>query len=448
LRPTRKILAGLAVAMALTLGSCAKPPKPVPAPVPPAPQPSPAPTQPAPTPAPLPPPVIGEPRLEVALAWDLDSTTIVPLNAVTVSGAALPAGLPLVARVQRGAVLLGERSGHRFETLVTGAAAETLWVGLPDSDARLGQPGFLWKGKTWRGCAKLFVNPRGRLTIAARVPMETYLVGVVPGEIGPLADALVEAGRAQAIAARSFTLYYRGRRGLEGFDLFGTVEDQVYGPVENEKPLATRCVESTRGMVALSDGQPIRANYCSTCGGITAEVWEAWPEASRSYLVSHLDGGVGKDWCSASPHFRWHEEWSATMFLDDLKRFGPQYGVRLPARGIGTLKDVRVGARSVSGRVWRLDVVTSTGTIAVPAHTLRQVIRRPGNPNGILRSTLFKVAVRRDSRRVLAVVVSGAGSGHGVGLCQTGALGMARAGQDGEKIIRHYYTGTDLKKLW
>jgi stage II sporulation protein D len=392
--------------------------------------------------------VAGEPRLEVALAWDLDSTTVVPLNAVTVSEAPLPAGMPLVARVQHGAVVLGQRSGRRFETLVTGAAAETLWIGLPDSDARLGAPGFLWHGKTWRGRAKLFVNPRGRLTIATRVPVETYLVGVVPGEIGPLADALIEAGRAQAIAARSFTLYYRGRRGLEGFDLFGTVEDQVYGPVENERPLATRCVESTRGMVALSDGQPIRANYSSTCGGITAEVWEAWPEGPRPYLVSHLDGGPGRDWCAASPHFRWHEEWSATMFLDDVKRFGPAFGVHLPARGVGTLKDVRVASRSVSGRVWRLNVVTTTGTIVIPAHTLRQVIRRPGNPNGILRSTLFKVDVRRDARRVLTVVVSGAGSGHGVGLCQTGALGMARAGQDGEKIIRHYYTGTDLKRLW
>ena len=63
----------------------------------------------------------------------------------------------------------------------------------------------------------------------------------------------------------------------EGFDLYSTVEDQVYGPVENERPLATRCVESTAGEVALAGGGPIRANYYSTCGGITADVWEGWP---------------------------------------------------------------------------------------------------------------------------------------------------------------------------
>jgi stage II sporulation protein D len=307
---------------------------------------------------------------------------------------------------------------------------------------------FSWKGRTWRGRLKLFVNPRGRLTVATRLPLEAYLVGVLPGEIGPLADALVQAGRAQAIAARSFTLYYQGRRGLEGFDLFATVEDQVYGPVESERPLATRCVESTRGTVALSEGRPIRANYSSTCGGISAEVWEAWPESPRPYLVSHLDGGTGRDWCATSPHFRWREEWSATAFLDGLRRFGPQHGVRMPAGGVGQLVDVRVTSRSESGRVWRMDVVTTRGTITVPAHALRLVIRRPGNPNAILRSTLFKVDVRRNAQRAYAVVMSGGGNGHGVGLCQTGALGMARAGQDGERIVAHYYAGSDLRRLY
>jgi stage II sporulation protein D len=81
---------------------------------------------------------------------------------------------------------------------------------------------------------------------------------------------------------------------------------------------------------------------------------------------------------------------------------------------------------------------------------LRQVIRRPGNPAAILRSTLFKVDVRRDrqTRRALAVVVSGAGSGHGVGLCQTGALGMARAGRRGEEIIRHYFPGVAVERWY
>jgi stage II sporulation protein D len=285
--------------------------------------------------------------------------------------------------------------------------------------------------------------------------LETYLLGVVPAEIGALADSLLEAGRAQAIAARSYTLFYRGRRAAEGFDVYGTVEDQVYRSAEGEAPLATRCVESTRGQVALAAGQAIRANYCSTCGGITADVWEAWPAAPLAYLVSHRDrdesvrgDDTAADYCSASPHFRWREEWPAGVFLAGVARFGPQFGVPMPRAGPGRLRDVFVVARSRSGRVWSLVVETTTGRIVIPAYSLRQVIRRPGNPTAILRSCLFKVDVRRDSAGGLKVVMSGAGSGHGVGLCQTGALGMARSGHLAEDIIRHYYRGVDVRRLY
>jgi stage II sporulation protein D len=296
----------------------------------------------------------------------------------------------------------------------------------------------------------LFLNPRGRLTVATRLPLEPYLIGVVPGEIGPLSDSTLEAGRAQAVAARSYTLFYKGRRGAEGFDLFSTVEDQVYGPVGIERPEVTRCVTTTSGLVALSGGLPIRANYSSTCGGITAAAWEAWPTGEYPYLESHLDGVLEEDHCRVSPHYRWREEWSAAEFAANLTRFGPQQGVRLPPGGVGVVTDVRVRERSRSGRVWRLEVETNTGTVVIHAHSLRQVLRRGGNPSAILRSNLFKVGVRRDpaTGRVLAVVASGAGSGHGVGLCQTGALGMARAGRRGEFILTHYYPGARLERLY
>jgi stage II sporulation protein D len=283
-----------------------------------------------------------------------------------------------------------------------------------------------------------------------RLPLETYLLGVVPGEIGALSDDVIEAGRAQAIAARSYTLFYRGRRAAEGFDLYGTVEDQVYGPVEGERATATRCVEDTRGVVALADGWPIRANYCSTCGGITAEVWEAWPADPASYLVSHRDRDGAPEHCSASPHYRWREEWSVGEFAADLARFGPPFGIRLPPGGVGEILDVRVESRSRSGRVWQLEVATPDGVIVIPAYVLRQVLRRPGNPNLPLRSNLFKAEVRRDpaTRRALAVIASGAGSGHGVGLCQVGALGMARAGQSARRILEHYYHGIELRRMY
>src|SRR5205814_6929956 len=81
---------------------------------------------------------------------------------------------------------------------------------------------------------------------------------------------------------------YRGRRGAEGFDLYATVEDQLYSPQEAERPLATRCVEGTRGLVDESGGLPIRANYCSTCGGTTAEAWEAWRSEEHTSELQSL----------------------------------------------------------------------------------------------------------------------------------------------------------------
>ncbi|MEK7330847.1 MAG: SpoIID/LytB domain-containing protein, partial [Candidatus Eisenbacteria bacterium] len=406
--------------------------------------------------APAPPPETEprgeEPWITVGLAWDLRGVSLDAEGAAVVEGAgrhALAAGEQLAVTLEGGRAVARGLAG-RVRWRAAASPGETLWV-TPETGAA-----FRWNGRHWRGQFKIFINPRGKLTLATRLTLESYLAGVVPGEIGALAEDLLEAGRAQAIAARSYTLFYRGRRSAEGFDLYGTVEDQVYGPVEAERPLATRCVESTAGEVALSAGQPIRANYCSTCGGITADVWEAWPAAPSPYLVSHRDGGgaagegATRDYCAASPHYRWREEWPAAEFVADIARFGPGFGVPIPRGGPGRLVDVRVDARSRSGRVWRLRVETTAGELIVPAWSLRQVLRRPGNAAAILRSNLFKVDVRRDPRTgsALAVVVSGAGSGHGVGLCQTGALGMAREGRAAEDIIRHYYRGVEIRRLY
>ena len=395
-----------------------------------------------------------EPFIDVGLASDLDSLSIDP---VETGGTSLqrPGRAPEALNLsdqgeirfwrQPGGFFFKFRNGEGASSLASG---DTLWL-TQAPDRVHDRARVRWRGRTWRGTFKIFINPRGALTLVDRLPLETYLLGVVPGEIGALDEKLIEAGQAQAVAARSYTLFYRGRRAAEGFDLFGTVEDQVYGPVESERPLATRCVQATHGSIALSQGQPIRANYCSTCGGISAEVWEAWPAEALPYLVSQADRGE-QDWCAASPQYRWREQWDAAEVVSNLERFGPIQSLALPAGDLGELLDVRVASRSRSGRVWRLVVATRRGEVSIPAYSIRQVLRRGGNPNAILRSNLFKIDVRRDpaTHRALAVVASGAGSGHGVGLCQTGALGMARAGMSAESILRHYYPGASLERRY
>lgn len=441
------------IALAALLAACAPVPPPVPVPTP-VPVPRVPPAAEAPPVKPEPFRLDGEPAIDVGLAWDLDSLSLAASGsqvAWEIAGAgASPAAHGTFSAVQLrraggGAEFEGWSGGRRILGPLSGG--DTLWIG--GGAARAGQT-LRWRGRTWRGVGKVFVGPRGGLTIALRLPLETYLIGVVPGEIGALAEGLIQAGRAQAIAARSYTLYYRGRRGAEGFDLYGTVEDQVYGPVEGERPIATRCVETTRGRIAVSDGHPIRANYHSTCGGVTADVWEGWPAQDFPYLLGGRDVDGGADFCAASPHHRWREEWPADTVAALLARYGPPEGIAMPAAGPGRLLDARVAARSKSGRVWRLEIETTAGRFAIPAYAIRRVLRRPLAGSPMLRSNLFKLDVRRDraTGRALAVVASGAGFGHGVGLCQTGALGMARAGHDGEKILEHYYPGIELRKFY
>jgi len=100
--------------------------------------------------------------------------------------------------------------------------------------------------------------------------------------------------------------------------------------------------------------------------------------------------------------------------------------------------------------VWRLEVITSNGRIEIPAHELRGVVRRAGMPGSILRSTRIKVGALRNraTRQVTAIVVSDAGNGHGVGLCQTGALGMARGGKRAAQIIEHYFSGVEVREVY
>ena len=459
----RALLVLFAIAVAGLAASCATVPPPEgPAPHPGAEAPQPPPpgpggAQPAPGPPAAPFELHGEPEIDIGIAWDLDSLRIETLQVSGLSLQLSGAGPKPLASGNPGGVLV-RRSGAKAWVQLRGQGTrwplergDTLWLAARLSD-RTERDRARWNNKTWRGTLKVFLNPRGKLTLADRLPLETYLLGVVPGEIGALSEAMIEAGRAQAVAARSYTLFYRGRRADEGFDLYGTVEDQMYGPVEAERPLATRCVHGTAGVVALADGWPIRANYCSTCGGITADVWEGWPTDPLEYLTSHRDRGGehGPDYCATSQLYRWREEWPEREFASNLALYGPAFGVTLPAGGVGQIVNVEVLQRSRSGRVWRLEVRTTTGAIEIPAYCCRQVLRRAGNGAAIVRSNLFKVDVRRDraTGRALSVVASGAGSGHGVGLCQTGALGMARAGKSAEVILHSYYPGIELKRLY
>ncbi len=121
-------------------------------------------------------------------------------------------------------------------------------------------------GKAYRGRIEVFVNARGSLTVVNVVPLEEYLLGVVPAELGL---PQLEAQKAQAIAARTYAVANINGYGAQGFDMVPTVWSQVYKGVSIETAMGTRAVRETAGMIATYHGKPIMAYFTSTCGGRT-----------------------------------------------------------------------------------------------------------------------------------------------------------------------------------
>jgi stage II sporulation protein D len=300
-------------------------------------------------------------------------------------------------------------------------------------------------GRSYRGTLVLQRDRTG-LTIVNRVPMEAYLLGVVSAEMGRRGSAEREAVRAQAVASRTYALRNLGRWRSEGFDLYATVFDQVYSGASAETPEGREAVESTRGQVLTWNGAPIDAFFFSTCGGRTESGVDVFRGADVPYLRSVSDESPsGTAYCSISPRFRWREEWTGDGLRTILRRSLPAV-LGIDASRVDQLRDVRIVRRTTSHRVGLLDIVLAREAVDVDGPLVRQVLRTPAGE--ILRSTAFTLDVRRSGGRIARVVAEGAGNGHGVGLCQWGAVGRARAGQDYQQILAAYYGGSELTRWY
>lgn len=289
-------------------------------------------------------------------------------------------------------------------------------------------------------------NDDGTASLINELPIEVYLRGVVPWEIGrPDADAQA-AVEAQAIAARTYTYARLGRWDELGFDVYADVRDQVYRGLTGTAVICDRAIESTRFLVAARDGRLIRAYYSSTGGGHTSTLVDVWTREGAPYLIGRRDADEsGRSWCADSPHFRWTEAWSARELGDAIREHLPgELGLALEPEDVGVLRGLEVVDRDRSGRVRRIAIDTDVDRFEIWGDRIRWVLRPVDSRYGILRSTMFTVEnVVRDDRLV-GVVLRGGGFGHGVGLCQTGALARARAGQDARTILRAYYDGVTV----
>jgi stage II sporulation protein D len=301
-------------------------------------------------------------------------------------------------------------------------------------------------GRRYRGRVNV-IRDRTGLTLINRVPLESYLAGVLAQEMGARQPDEREALLAQAVVARTFALRNRGRWEAQGFDATADTRDQVYVGADGETPQVWDAIRATAGEVARYQGRLIEAYYHGSCGGRTAPVEEVFRSAQRQpYLQSVSDlGRDGHAYCEQSPRFQWREEWDAPELRTILTRTLATV-MTVGGDGLQPITDVAVTRTTASGRVAELRIAFAHGEVRVAGPDIRAVLRPAADR--LLSSSAFRLFVTRDGSVIERLVAEGSGAGHGVGFCQWGAIGRARAGEHYRDILVTYFPGTTVGRLY
>lgn len=270
------------------------------------------------------------------------------------------------------------------------------------------------------GRVEVTFDPRrpGRLLVINRLPLETYLLGIVGSEMSP--SWPIEALKAQAVAARTYAMQRRAmmRAAARPYDLASTVISQVYKGAERIRPSVVEAVQQTRGEVMSYRYDLVEALFHSTCGGRTVSARQAFG-GEVPYLRP-----VECPWCTRSPRHRWKISFSLGELSRRLRAAGLAKGaVREVSRDLGQPK---------------VRVKDARGTRRVDPRDLRRAL-------GF--SKLFSERFSAETRSGRAHF-SGLGFGHGVGLCQWGAHGQADAGRSYRQILSTYYPSVRIKRLY
>lgn len=245
------------------------------------------------------------------------------------------------------------------------------------------------------------------------LPIEDYVARVLAGEVSE--SWPMEALKAQAIAARTFAVRKMKQRANAPYHLQNSVMDQVFKKKTKKK--FQDATLSTEGMV-LSDGKTlVEASFHSTCGGHTTDSQNVWGGRHQ-----HLTG-VRCPYCQVSPTYNW-------TFRIPVGELEKKLGTKV--------NELKVINRSSDGRAKNVEV-RGENTIQMSGHKLRAAIGQMK-----LKSTLIENIVVEGAN----VTFTGHGFGHGVGMCQYGALGMAKKGFDAEQILKFYYPNTRTVRLY
>jgi stage II sporulation protein D len=271
-----------------------------------------------------------------------------------------------------------------------------------------------WNGRDYPGTIELARTGEG-IVVVNEVGLEEYLVGVLRAEVGD--QWPLEALRAQAIVARTYAAYHRRANQGKPYHIVASVAHQQYaGRVGLASP-AWEAVRSTVGQVLRWEGELFPAFYHTESGGVTEDPRTVFAARNMPALVP-----VACPFSVGSPHYHWNLDLPLTELAEILRRH---------ELAVGPVLSIDVPERSQTLRAMTVTVRGELGSVRLRGNDFRRMIGYD-----TLRSTLFAVSVRDGIARF-----SGRGYGHGVGLCQWGARGMAEQGYTAAQILAYYYPG-------
>ncbi len=338
--------------------------------------------------------------------------------------------------------------------------------------------------RLYAGSLRIQPNAYGTYTLVNRVPIESYLRGVVPHEIG--VGAPPPTIEAQAILARTYALRNLRRFAIDDYQLCADTQCQVYWGVSGATPQTDQAIQATRNQVLTYQNELVDALYSSTTGGVTAAFTDVWNGEDRPYLRPVVDS-VQNIWDLSSNSladetnfrnfinlsqqqgfneagwdmFRWRRQGTLPEIASDLKRY--LQATQHPLADFGSIQQMQVVKRSTGGRVQKLAIQTNLGVVELEKD---EILRALYTPNSILfyLEPIYDPASAPaspnpasgqastptptpDNRVLKGYAFVGGGLGHGVGMSQTGAYRLGRMGWTGDRILSFYFPGAQVQTL-
>ena len=326
-------------------------------------------------------------------------------------------------------------------------ADKSVTLDYPNTENTTILSGFTSEDRAYRGSLEFRLD-QGTLTIINILNIEEYLYGVIPAEMP--ASWPMEALKAQAIAARSYTMAYLGQHKEKGFDLYGSVLSAAYRGVTGEARASTAAVDATKGMYLRAGGQPLKSYYSANHGGYSENTAFVWGTDTFNPAVPDKLIPLRTVWLPLNDLARWIREkpksydsaanlhssqayrWEKWVAAEDIRSRNAEFG------SIGEILQIISRGRGISGRTNEVEIKGSQGSMRIKGDHIRSRL-------GGLRSNLFTIRSKlgKDGKPEY-FIFQGAGWGHGVGLDQSGAAGMAQAGFTAAQILGHYYPLAEL----